>query len=63
MGPKLRMQAEANAENTSGPQDETPHGGGRRRFIMWSASIFSIDLRLYSQLWPHIVSIKPAKAG
>ena len=31
MGPKQRIQAEANAENTSGPHDESPHGGGRRR--------------------------------
>ena len=31
MGPKQKIQAQANAENTSGPHDESPHGGGRRR--------------------------------
>jgi len=29
MGQKQKMHVEANAENTSGPQDESPYGGGR----------------------------------
>ena len=29
MGQKLEIHAEANAGNTSGPHDESPHGGGR----------------------------------
>ena len=57
MGQKDHMYAEANAQNTSGPHDESPHGGGRRRppHIMWSFNIFSICLRLHFLLWPHIV--------
>ena len=61
MGPRMRIQA--NAENTSGPHDETPHGGGRppcgsvwdgRRppHIMCSSGIFSIGLRFNFRLWP-----------
>ena len=31
MGPKPKIQAKANAGNTSGPHNETPHGSCRRR--------------------------------
>jgi len=48
MGQKRKMQAQANAENTSGAHDESPHGGGRNPpHIQWAASIFSICLCLY----------------
>jgi len=53
---KQKIQAEANAENTSGPHEESPHVGGRRPpHIMWPTSTFSICLPLYFLLWPHIV--------
>ena len=31
MVPKQEIQAEANAQNTSVPHNEAPHGGGRLR--------------------------------
>jgi len=46
MGPTQKIQAQANAENTSGPHDESPHGGGPH--------IFNICLRLYVLLRPYI---------
>lgn len=30
MGQKQKIHEEVTAENTSGPNDESPHGGGRR---------------------------------
>lgn len=45
---KLEMQAGANAGNTGGQHDESPHGGGTRpHHIMWPANLLSICSRLY----------------
>jgi len=33
MGPKQKLHAEANAENASGPHDESPKGGGRHHVV------------------------------
>jgi len=68
MGQKQKKHAEANAENTSGPHDEShmvaAAGGGRHHMvrggqspfhIMWAARIFSICLRIYFLLLPHNV--------
>jgi len=42
-GPKQKIQADANAENTIGLHGESPHGGGRRPpYIVRPASTFSI---------------------
>ena len=56
MGQKQKMHAESTAGNTSGPHDESQHGGGRRPpHIMWPASICRIRLRMHFLLLPHIV--------
>jgi len=56
MGQKQNIHAEAKAENTSGPHDESPHGGGRRPpHIMWPASIFKICIPMYFLVLLHIV--------
>ena len=59
------MQAEANAGNTSGSHDESPHGGGRRPPTSFgllvfeafaSACSFCFGPILQTLLWPPIVS-------
>ena len=58
--PKQRIQAEANAENTSGPHDESPH------VVRWYVQHLS---PLVFSVWPHIVfstlahSVSYYKAG
>jgi len=53
MGQKQKIHAEENAENTSGPHDESTHGGGRRPHHI--ACIFSICTHMHFLRLPHIV--------
>ncbi len=58
IGQQQEIHAEADAGNTIGPHDETPHGGGRRRrppHIMWLANMFSMCPRMYFLVFAYIV--------
>jgi len=56
MGPKQKIQAGANAENTSEPLDVgRPSAATMWWFMIWVGIIFSIYQHLYVLIWPHIV--------
>jgi len=63
MGRKQKIHADANPENTSGPHDDSPHGGGRHPVVRGSPILYFLFLAniVCSAVGPHCIS-KPIGA-